>query len=254
MRVVVIIQDDPFYLPHAIPHLFKKIDNRHEIVGCILLSASPFGKCESFLQKALRTRRIFGNRFFIRYALRFLRCKLFSPNAMERAFMLRGVPVIHLSQSINAPKSLDEIKAFNPDILISIAGNEIYKRSLIDLAPKGCLNLHTAPLPRYRGLMPTFWVLRFRETQTAVSIFLVDESIDSGPIVVQKTVEIDDMTQDQLIRVTKRIGMEGIAEALDIMEETEPKLIENDAEQASYYGFPTANDVKAFRDVGARFY
>lgn len=254
MRTVVIIQDEPFYLPYAIPHLFKKIGRRHEIVGCILLSVSPFGKSESFLQKALRTWRIFGNRFFIRYALRYLRCKLFSANAMERVFISRGVPVIHLSKSINSPKSLGQIRAFNPDILVSIAGNEIFKRSLIDLAPKGCLNLHTAPLPRYRGLMPTFWVLRFRETQTAVSIFLVDEGIDSGPIVVQKTVEIENMTQDQLIRVTKRIGMEGIAEALDKMEETEPKLIENDTDQSSYFGFPTANDVKAFRDAGAKFY
>ena len=44
--------------------------------------------------------------------------------------------------------------------LISILGNQIFKKPLIELAPKGCINLHTALLPKYRGLMPTFWVLK----------------------------------------------------------------------------------------------
>ncbi len=55
-------------------------------------------------------------------------------------------------------------KGFKPDMLISILGNQIFKKPLINLAPKGCLNLHTALLPKYRrGLMSTFWVLKNNE-------------------------------------------------------------------------------------------
>jgi len=50
------------------------------------------------------------------------------------------------------------------------------------LAPKGCLNLHSALLPKYRGLMPSFWVLKNNENKTGVSVFFVDKGIDSGPI------------------------------------------------------------------------
>ena len=76
-------------------------------------------------------------------------------------------------------------------MLVSILGNQIFKRKLIDLAPKGCINLHTALLPKYRGLMPTFWALKNNEKNTGVSVFFVDEGIDSGPIIIQKKVVIE---------------------------------------------------------------
>ena len=65
-------------------------------------------------------------------------------------------------------------------------GNQIFKKQIIELAPKGCINLHTALLPKYRGLMPTFWVLKNNEKYTGVSVFFVDKGIDSGPIIVQR--------------------------------------------------------------------
>lgn len=254
LRALIITQDEPFFLPRALERLYAQTKGRHQIVGCILLSASPFGKKESFIQKALKTRAVFGNAFFLRYALRFVWNKLTNPNAMEKVLQSHGTPIIRLDQSINAAESLDLIRKHNPDILLSIAGNEIFKRPLIDLAPKGCLNLHTALLPKYRGLMPSFWVLKNREPETGVSIFLVDEGIDSGPIVVQKTVQIGDMTQEQLIRHTKDLGMDGMAEALDIMAQPAPDLIENNADDATYFTFPTAQDVAEFRRAGAKFF
>lgn len=254
MRVVIITQDDPFYLPEALRYLFEICAGRYEFVGCVLLNASPFGKKESIVQKALKTRRIFGNAFFIRYALRFIRNKLFEPNAVERVFRKNGISVTRLDESVNSPKSLALIRAMNPDILLSVAGNEIFKRPLIELAPKGCLNLHTALLPKYRGLMPSFWVLKNREQYTGTSVFLVDEGIDSGPIVVQKRIAIGPMSQEELIRFSKRVGMEAIAESLDAMEAPNPTLLPNDAGEATYFGFPTAEDVKAFQKADARFY
>ena len=84
---------------------------------------------------------------------------------------------------------MDTIKYYEPDLLVSILGNQIYREPIINLASNGCINLHTALLPKYRGLMPSFWVLRNGEYYTGVSVFFVDEGIDSGPIIVQKKVE-----------------------------------------------------------------
>ena len=254
MKAVLITQDDPFFLPKILPRLLKNISGKHQICGCILLQASPFGKRETFLQKAMKTSRIFGLNFFLRYGAKFVMAKLFTRNAIERLFAANGIAVIRLEQSINAKSSLDTLRALKPEILLSVAGNEIFKRDLIDLAPKGCLNLHTAELPRYRGLMPTFWVLRHGESHTAVSVFLVDEGIDSGPIVVQKRVPINGMTQEELIWATKGIGMDCIAEALDIMEKPKPLMVENNADHATYFGFPSREDVAAFRAAGAKFF
>jgi len=253
VKVVIITQDDPFYLPDALQKLMARAEGKHEIVGVVLLSASPFGKKESFAKKALKTYQIFGLVFFIRYAVQFLYAKIFRRNGVAKVFESRGIPMIHLEGSINRPESLAKIAEYKPDLLLSIAGNEIFKQPLLDLAPKGCLNLHTALLPEYRGLMPTFWVLKNRETHTGVSVFLVDEGIDSGPLVSQVKVEIGNSTQQQLIKQTKDIGMTCIVEAMDEMEKDTPHLMESNAENASYFGFPTREDVRAFKAAARNF-
>lgn len=254
MRVFVITQEEPFFLPESIQYFLKLVQQKHDIVGATILSPSPFGKKESFFKKARKTQLIFGAKFFLHYSFLYIWRKLILKKSCRKVLQNAGIPTIELERSINDESSLFFIKECRPDILVSIAGNEIFKKPLIDLAPKGCLNLHTAELPKYRGLMPTFWVLKNTETHTSVSVFLVDEGIDSGPIVVQKTVSIGDKTQEKLIQETKKIGMETIVEALDIMKDPNPPLIKNDASEATYFGFPTAEDVLEFRRVGARFY
>ena len=76
--------------------------------------------------------------------------------------------------------------------------------------------------------------------------FFVDEGIDSGPIVIQRKIEIGDMSQAKLIKESKRVGAECLVEAIDKVKNSECKLLPNDDEQMTYYGFPTRKDVKAF--------
>ena len=116
----------------------------------------------------------------------------------------KKIKIINIEGSINSSLSLNKIKNCNPDLLVSILGNQIFKRPLIDLAPKGCINLHTAFLPKYRGLMPSFWVLKNNENKTGVSVFFVDEGIDSGPIIIQKEISINNRSLEELIIYTKK--------------------------------------------------
>lgn len=139
-------------------------------------------------------------------------------------------------------------------MLISIAGNQIFKKELIDLAPEGCLNLHTALLPKYRGLMPSFWVLKNNEEYTGVSVFFVDKGIDSGPILVQEKIKIGSRTQEELIRETKKMGMDAIIKAIQKIQEGNYDLIPNSDDEMTYYSFPTRDDVKEFNKAGKKFY
>ena len=173
---------------------------------------------------------------------------------IKRFLSVNSIPEISLDKHINHQESIDKIEKFKPDLLISILGNQIFKKQIINLAPKGCLNLHTALLPIYRGLMPTFWVLKNNEKFTGVSVFQVDEGIDSGPIVVQEKIEIGNRSQEELIIYTKKIGMEAIAKAVDLIDKDKVVLINNDASQKTYYSFPTRIDVKEFLNNGKRFY
>ena len=149
---------------------------------------------------------------------------------------------------------MEIIKNYSPDLLISIGGNEIFKKPLINLAKYGCLNLHTSLLPKYRGLMPTFWVLKNQEEYTAVSVFLVDEGIDTGPILVQEKIKINGKSQEQLIRQTKKIGMDCIIKAILKILAKDFSTIPNDDNKMTYFSFPTREDVREFKRVGAKFF
>jgi len=254
MNVVILTQNDPFFLAENLEYLLSEIPQKICISGCVVFDASPFGINENFFQKAKKTFDIFGFRFFIRYALLFLKNKFDKTKDVKAVLKKFGIPIIHLNDSINSEKSLREIRKFKPDLLVSIAANRIFKRQLIELAPKGCLNLHTALLPKYRGLMPSFWVLRNNEKHTGVSVFFVDEGIDSGPILVQKMIEIGDKTWAKLIQHTKKIGMQAILEAIELIYNGNYKVIENDYRKMSYYTFPSKKDVKKFVKAGKKFF
>ena len=254
MRIVTITQDDPFYLAKNIDYLIKNLPSSTVIAGCVVTSVSPFGKKESFVKKALKTFNIFGLRFFLRYSIRYIFAIASKENSVGAVLKKHNIPRIDLTSAINSPESLKRIKNYSPDLLISIGGNEIFKRPLINLAQHGCLNLHTAPLPKYRGLMPSFWVLKHQEKYTAVSVFYVDEGIDSGPILVQEKIEIKGQTQEQLINHTKKIGMNCIVRAISKIQSNDISTIPNDDNQMTYYSFPTRDDVREFRRVGAKFF
>ena len=64
MRIVLITQNEPFYLVKNLKYLLKILPNKSTIVGCVVSEVSPFGKKESFFKKAKKTFDIFGLSFF----------------------------------------------------------------------------------------------------------------------------------------------------------------------------------------------
>jgi methionyl-tRNA formyltransferase len=254
MKVIIITQDDPFYLAKNLDYLFSNLPVDVEVIGCIVSNVSPFGKKESFIDKALKTYNIFGFTFFINYAFKFILSKFSSENSVKLTLTKHNIKELVLNESINSAASLSVIRQLKPDLLVSIAGNEIFKKPLIELAPQGCLNLHTALLPKYRGLMPSFWVLKNLEKYTGVSVFFVDEGIDSGPILVQKKIEIGEMSQAELIKCSKKLGMDAIIESIIKISTGTYEVKSNNDSDMSYFKFPTKEDVKMFRANGKKFF
>ncbi|MBB78733.1 MAG: formyl transferase [Crocinitomicaceae bacterium] len=253
MRIILITQNEPFYLKDNLKYLFAIIPKDTKVVGCVVNEVSPFGKKETFKEKTIKTLRVFGLSFFLYYAAKYISSFIFK-ESLKTFLAKKGVPIIKTGEDINSQESLEIIRAYSPDLLVSILGNQIFKRKLIDLAPKGCINLHTALLPKYRGLMPTFWVLKNNEKFTGVSVFFVDEGIDSGPIIIQKKVEIGARSQAELIKHTKKIGMEAISDAVVQIMKGSVELKPNRDKEKTYYSFPTKEDVVVFRRSGKKFF
>ena len=252
-NIIIITQNEPFYLANNLNYLLNKLIPEYNVVGCVVSDVSPFGKKETFIEKSFKTLRIFGIKFFVYYSLKFVISKVFY-KSVKKILIKKNIKLIKIKGSINSSENLKIISSYKPDLLISILGNQIFKRKLLDVAPFGCINLHTALLPKYRGLMPTFWVLKNDETFTGVSVFLVDEGIDSGPILVQKKIRIGNLNHAQLIKKTKKIGMDCIIDAVKLIKSDNFKLIPNSDEKKSYFSFPSKKDVIEFKMKGKKFF
>lgn len=253
MNILIITQNEPFYLKNNFKYLLDILPKHYKIVGCVVTDASPFGRKENFLKKTLKTLKIFGTKFFIHYSLKYVHSKVFN-NSLKSLLKKKSIPIIEINKSINSKESLELLRSFNPELLVSILGNQIFRKQLINLAPLGCINLHTALLPKYRGLMPSFWVLKNNEKYTGVSVFFVDEGIDSGPIIAQRKVKINEMTQQQLIQKTKKIGIELIVESINLIDKNKVKLKPNLDNNSTYFSFPERKDVKEFLKSGKKFF
>ena len=253
VRVIFITQEDPFYLATSFRYILDHLPPAIEVVAAVVLSGSPFGARHSFFGKTWRIYEVFGLRFLWHYGWRFLRAKLDRSQSVAQLFRARSIEIL-TPASVNAPDFLDVLRQRRPDLLVSVAGNQIFRRALIDLAPRGCLNVHSALLPRHRGLMPTFWALKHGDAETGVSVFFVDEGIDTGPILVQRRIPIRERCLDALLRETKRLGAEAVLEALTKVRDGDAAVSPNHATSGNYNRFPTRGDVSEFLGTGNRLF
>ena len=254
MKILLVTPNEPFYLSQNIKYLVNTLKSDNNLISCVLLSPSPYGKRLSFYSKAKKIFGIFGFNFFVFYSFNFIFNKLFT-KSVRKVLKSNKIDIIDLKEAINARSSINKLKKLKPDLIISILGNEIFKNEILKLPTYGCINLHTSLLPEYRGMMPTFWVLLNDEKFTGVSVFKMDEGIDTGPIIAQKKIVINkDTTQKELILKTKKIGMDLIIESVKKIKNRNVIYIENSEISGSYYSFPNKKDVKQFKANGKKFF
>ncbi|TWO22529.1 methionyl-tRNA formyltransferase [Campylobacter hyointestinalis] len=102
-----------------------------------------------------------------------------------------NIPFI-ISENINSPEFLNKIKKFNCDIFVSMSFNQIFRSEIINLPKFKTINCHAGKLPKYRGRNILNWVLINDEKEFGISVHYIDEGIDTGDIILQKTFGISD--------------------------------------------------------------
>ncbi len=166
---------------------------------------------------------------------------------------LYNVPVVG-STDVNSPQTLQQIEAWQPDIIFSIYLNQFIKRDLINLPTQGTLNIHPALLPRHRGLWPYFWVLADGERETGVTIHWVDEKFDTGDLLLQEKIIVEpDDTATSLQYKSALVGAEMLVKAVNLITTGNPPRIAQDHSQASYHSYPKPADQRRFRQQGGRY-
>jgi len=103
------------------------------------------------------------------------------------------------TDSVNAPGVIETIAGYEPDLIVVIAFGQKIGNELVNLPPKGAINVHASLLPKYRGAAPINWVIVNGESQTGISIITLAEKMDAGKILAQSRTDIrPDETAGQL--------------------------------------------------------
>lgn len=125
-----------------------------------------------------------------------------------------GIPVRY-TPDINAGESVDWISALQPDIIFCFGWSRLIKKSLLELAPMGVVGFHPAALPANRGRHPIIWALVLGLSETASSFFFMDEGADSGDIISQAVVPINE--NDDAEALYRRITVTAIEQLEDFL-------------------------------------
>ena len=260
MKIIFLTQKDILYLPELFKTVCKVLkDNIVCIVAC-----PPMGLHGGPLKGFIRNFRLFGMKGTFIIGMHILKAKLWgclSPQGPEGPFYsieqvakVFSVPYYEVAQ-IEDREFYALLDVYQPDFLASVSFTQIIGKNIRDRFPMGCVNLHNGPLPRYRGLLPTFWVLRNGETKTAATVHDLDEKLDDGDILVQREISIDkEDTWDSLMRKTKAASAHALLESVQQIKAGTVNRKSNPEEDATYYSFPTASDRRAFLATGRRFF
>ncbi|MFH1000640.1 MAG: methionyl-tRNA formyltransferase, partial [Bacteroidota bacterium] len=131
-------------------------------------------------------------------------------------------------EKLRSPEFLDEIRSINPDLAIVVAfrmlPEEVWKLPRI-----GTFNLHASLLPQYRGAAPINHAIINGEKETGLTTFFIDEQLDTGKIILQEVVKIEDqMTAGDLHDEMKQIGANLVLKTVRLIEKGHFNLVDQD--------------------------
>ncbi len=180
------------------------IDSRHEVVGVVTQPDKPSGRGHKLVASPVKV-------------------------LAEK----HNIPVYQFNR---ISKECEVLKALNADIMVTAAYGQILRQNVLDLTPKGVYNVHASLLPKYRGSSPIQWCIVNGEKTTGVTIMKTDIGVDTGDMVLAKSIEIGEQeTAGELFDRLSVLGCEALLEALDLIESGKETYTKQDHENASHY-------------------
>lgn len=169
----------------ALPALERLASSSHEIVGVYTQPDRPAGRGQKLAEAPVK-----------------------------RGALARGLPVF-APATFRRPEAVEQLRVLRPDLLVVAAYGKLLPQTVLDIPPRGALNIHPSLLPRYRGPSPVAAAILAGDAVTGVTIMLLDVGMDSGPILAQREEPIrPEETTESLTNRLAVIGADLLMEVL----------------------------------------
>jgi methionyl-tRNA formyltransferase len=161
------------------------------------------------------------------------RGRALAPTPTKTVAEVRGVPVLQ-PRRVREPDAQEALRRLAPELQVVVAFGQILPRSVIDVAPRGTLNVHASLLPRLRGAAPIQWAIANGDAETGVSTMLIDEGLDTGPVLLQSATAIDpEERASELEPRLARLGAELLLETVGGLERGSLQPVPQDSSRAT---------------------
>jgi methionyl-tRNA formyltransferase len=137
---------------------------------------------------------------------------IYSP--VKQAALAHGIPVWQPG-SLKRPENIEMLATYQADLYIVAAFGQILPQAVLDQPRYGTLNIHASLLPKYRGMTPISEAILQGDSETGISIMLIDAGVDTGPVLLKRTLPIAaDETTGSLTTKLATLGAQTLLEAL----------------------------------------
>ncbi|MDD2417892.1 MAG: methionyl-tRNA formyltransferase [Oscillospiraceae bacterium] len=149
--------------------------------------------------------------------------------------LTHGIEVYQPLKLKNNKEAWEIINKCQADAIVVVAYGQILPPEILELPKYGCINVHASLLPKYRGAAPIQWAVINGEEQTGVTTMLMDKGLDTGDMLLKRSVEImPDMTAGELHDLLAQEGAAALSDTLELMKSGRLNPIKQDNSLSSY--------------------
>lgn len=267
IRRIVLFSLDGLISAAALPRLVERLDGR---VVAIVASQRYGGKYGSFQAQFVRNYRRSGWDFlnYLGLLLVWFRPALGMGRVIGRLLGRKdmacsltalahahNIPIIRTREP-NEEAVASRLRALEPDLFVSAYFDHIMRAPLIAIPKRGVINIHSSLLPELRGPFPAFWALLRGIQPVGVTVHaIVDEDIDTGPMLLQRPVDHrPDTSVLALDCDLMRAGADLACEAIAALEKGTARFTPQQPGAGSYQSYPSRDDVAALKKTGRRLF
>ncbi|HEU4760384.1 MAG TPA: methionyl-tRNA formyltransferase [Dehalococcoidia bacterium] len=145
------------------------------------------------------------------------------PSPVKVAAQELGLPVREPA-TLSEPEALSALRSLAPEAIVVVAYGQILRQDVLDVPPRGVLNVHPSLLPRHRGAAPIPAAILAGDGETGVTVMLMDAGMDTGPIVAQRAMPVEPAD------TAGSLGAKLSAVAADLLAETLPRWLRGEIE------------------------
>jgi methionyl-tRNA formyltransferase len=259
MRIEFLTQNDPLYVLPFFDEFVRHYGSEFQILR---IATSPVMGKRSRIQMIKELTQLYGPVGMARLTGRLAEARILG-KLPKRAGASRYSTLPQLCHAYeiphekignpNASEFVEAVRRRGADLLVSVACPYILKAPLLTIAPKGAINIHHAPLPRYQGMMPTFWQMYHGEKSVGLTIHYMVAKVDEGDALFQGYQPIQSgESLDHLIQRSKRHGAHCMAQVLRQIQGNLAERSRLDHANATYFTFPTIEEIREFHRRGYR--